>query len=36
MSSAADGKKALEVFVKGANDLMAKKGVGTKLNLNVK
>lgn len=36
MSSAADGKKALEVFVKGANDLMAKKGVGTKLNLNVR
>ena len=36
MSSAADGKKALEVFVQGANDMMAKKGIGTKLNLNVK
>ncbi len=36
MSSAADGKKALEVFVQGANDLMAKKGIGTKLNMNVK
>lgn len=36
MSSAADGKKALEMFVQGANDLMAKKGIGTKLNMNVK
>lgn len=36
MSSAADGKKALEIFVQGANDLMAKKGIGTKLNMNVK
>lgn len=36
MSSAADGKKALEVFVQGANDLMAKKGIGTKLNMNIK
>lgn len=36
MSSAADGKKALEVFVQGANDLMAKKGIGTRLNMNVK
>ncbi len=36
MSSSADGRKALETFVQGANDLMAKKGIGTKLNLNVK
>ena len=36
MSSAADGKKALDIFVQGANDMMAKKGIGTKLNLNVK
>lgn len=36
MSSAADGKKALEVFVQGANDIMAKKGIGTKLNINMK
>lgn len=36
MSSAADGKKALEMFVQGANELMAKKGIGTKLNMNVK
>ena len=36
MSSAADGKKALDVFVQGANDMMAKKGIGTKLNLNMK
>ena len=36
MSSAADGKKALEVFVQGANDMMAKKGIGTKLNMNMK
>lgn len=36
MSSAADGKKALDIFVQGANDLMAKKGISTKLNLNVK
>lgn len=36
MSSAADGKKALEAFVQGANDMMAKKGIGTKLNLNVR
>lgn len=36
MSSAADGKKALDVFVQGANDMMAKKGIGTKLNINMK
>ena len=36
MSSAADGKKALDIFVQGANELMAKKGIGTKLNLNIK
>ena len=36
MSSSADGKAALETFVKGANDLMAKKGISTTLNLNVK
>lgn len=36
MSSPADGKKALEVFVKGANDLMAKKGIGTKINMNMR
>lgn len=36
MSSSADGKKALEVFVQGANDLMAKRGIGTTLNMNVK
>lgn len=36
MSSAADGRKALDIFVQGANDLMAKKGISTKLNLNVK
>lgn len=36
MSSAADGRKALDIFVQGANDMMAKKGIGTKLNLNVK
>ena len=36
MSSAADGKKALDIFVQGANELMAKKGISTKLNLNVK
>lgn len=36
MSSAADGKKALDIFVQGANDLMAKKGISTKLNLNIK
>ena len=36
MSSAADGKKALDIFVQGANDLMAKKGVNTKINLNIK
>ena len=36
MSSAADGKKALDIFVQGANDMMAKKGIGTKLNLNMK
>jgi TP901 family phage tail tape measure protein len=36
MSSAADGKKALDVFVQGANDMMAKKGIGTRLNINMK
>lgn len=36
MSSAADGKKALDIFVQGANDMMAKKGIGTKLNINMK
>lgn len=36
MSSTADGKKALDVFVQGANDMMAKKGIGTKLNINMK
>lgn len=36
MSSSADGQKALDVFVKGANDLMAKKGISTTLNMNVK
>lgn len=36
MSSAEDGKKALDAFVKGANDMMAKKGIGTKINLNMK
>lgn len=36
MSSASDGKKALDVFVQGANDMMAKKGIGTKLNINMK
>ena len=36
MSSAADGRKALDIFVQGANDLMAKKGVNTKINLNIK
>ena len=36
MSSAADGKKALDVFVQGANDMMAKKGIGTKLNINMR
>ena len=36
MSSSADGKKALETFVQGANDIMAKKGINTKLNLNIK
>lgn len=36
MSSAADGKKALDVFVQGANNMMAKKGIGTKLNINMK
>lgn len=36
MSSTADGKKALDIFVQGANDLMAKKGISTKLNLNIK
>lgn len=36
MSSAADGKKALDIFVQGANDMMAKKGIGTKLNINIK
>lgn len=36
MSNAADGKKALDVFVQGANDMMAKKGIGTKLNINMK
>ena len=36
MSSPADGRKALEVFVKGANDLMAKKGIGTKINMNMR
>ena len=36
MSSAEDGKRALEVFVQGANDLMAKKGIGTKLNINTR
>ena len=36
MSSAADGQKALDVFVKGVNDMMAKKGVGTTLNMNMK
>ena len=36
MSSAADGRKALDIFVQGANDLMAKKGISTKLNLNIK
>lgn len=36
MSSSADGKKALETFVQGANDLMAKKGIGTRLNINTK
>lgn len=36
MSSAADGKKALDIFVQGANDMMAKKGIGTRLNINMK
>lgn len=36
MSSPADGQKALDAFVKGANDLMAKKGINTKINMNVK
>lgn len=36
MSSAADGRKALDTFVKGANEMMAKKGVNTTLNLNYK
>ena len=36
MSSATDGQKALDVFVKGVNDMMAKKGVGTTLNMNMK
>ena len=36
MSSSADGRKALEAFVQGANDMMSKKGIGTKLNLNTK
>lgn len=36
MSSAEDGRKALDAFVKGANDMMAKKGIGTKINLNMK
>lgn len=36
MSGAADGKKALDIFVQGANDMMAKKGIGTKLNINMK
>lgn len=36
MSSAADGRKALDIFVQGANNLMAKKGVNTKINLNIK
>jgi TP901 family phage tail tape measure protein len=36
MSSVADGKKALDIFVQGANDMMAKKGIGTKLNINMK
>jgi TP901 family phage tail tape measure protein len=36
MSSATDGKKALDIFVQGANDMMAKKGIGTKLNINMK
>lgn len=36
MSSAADGREALEVFVKGVNDMMSKRGVGTNLTLNQK
>ncbi len=36
MSSVADGKKALDIFVQGANDMMAKKGIGTRLNINMK
>lgn len=36
MSSTEDGKKALDAFVKGANEMMAKKGINTTLNLNYK
>lgn len=36
MSSAADGREALEVFVKGVNDMMSKRGIGTNLTLNQK